>query len=93
MSKKKSKFFCLALGNMKINHYLCGIIASINKIKIDFFNQLPLGTKAQKEEATEKVRALIEPLILLFYRSAVAAKEVCRTCRGSRTMSPVRTQP
>jgi hypothetical protein len=38
---------------MKINHYLCGIIASINKMKIDFFNQLPLGTKAQKEEATE----------------------------------------
>ena len=78
---------------MKINHYLCGIIASINKMKIDFFKQLPLGTKAQKEEATEKVRALIEPLILLFYISAVAAKEVCRTCRGSRTMSPVRTQP
>lgn len=32
---------------MKINHYLCGIIASINKMKIDFFNQLPLGTKVE----------------------------------------------
>ena len=29
----------------------------------DFFNQLPLTTKAQKEEATERVRALTRPLI------------------------------
>ena len=34
MLKKKRKVFCLALGNMKINHYLCGIIASINKMDI-----------------------------------------------------------
>ena len=33
------------------------------KQRTDFFNQLPLTTKAQKEEATEKVRALIEPLM------------------------------
>ena len=37
--------------------------AERQKQRIDFFNQLPLTTKAQKEEATEKVRALIEPLI------------------------------
>jgi len=28
-----------------------------------FFNQLPLKTKAQKVEATERVRALVEPMI------------------------------
>lgn len=37
--------------------------AERQKQRIDFFNQLPLTTKPQKVEATEKVRALIEPLI------------------------------
>ena len=37
--------------------------AERQKQRTDFFNQLPLATKAQKEEATEKVRALIEPLM------------------------------
>ena len=37
--------------------------AERQKQRTDFFNQLPLTTKAQKVEATEKVRALIEPLI------------------------------
>ena len=37
--------------------------AERQKQRTDFFNQLPLSTKAQKEEATEKVRALIEPLM------------------------------
>ena len=37
--------------------------AERQKQRTDFFNQLPLTTKAQKEEATEKVRALIEPLM------------------------------
>lgn len=33
------------------------------KQRTDFFNQLPLTTKAEKVEATEMVRAMIEPLI------------------------------
>jgi hypothetical protein len=37
--------------------------AERQKQRTDFFNQLPLATKAQKAEATEKVRALIEPLM------------------------------
>ena len=37
--------------------------AELQKQRIDFFNQLPLATKPQKVEATEKVRALIEPLM------------------------------
>lgn len=37
--------------------------AERQKQRIDFFNQLPLTTEPQKVEATEKVRALIEPLI------------------------------
>ena len=37
--------------------------AERQKQRTDFFNQLPLTTKDQKEEATEKVRALIEPLM------------------------------
>lgn len=37
--------------------------AERQKQRIDFFNQLPLTTKSQKVEATEKVRALIEPLM------------------------------
>ena len=37
--------------------------AEQQKQRIDFFNQLPLTTKAKKVEATEKVRALIEPLM------------------------------
>lgn len=37
--------------------------AERQKQRIDFFNQLPLTTKAQKVEATERVRAMVEPLI------------------------------
>ena len=37
--------------------------AERQKQRIDFFNQLQLTTKPQKVEATEKVRALIEPLM------------------------------
>ena len=37
--------------------------AELQKQRIDYFNQLPLATKPQKVEATEKVRALIEPLM------------------------------
>ena len=37
--------------------------AERQKQRIDFFNQLPLTTKLQKVEATEKVRALIGPLM------------------------------
>ena len=33
------------------------------KQRIDFFNQLPLTTKAQKVEATERVRAMVEPIL------------------------------
>ena len=37
--------------------------AELQKQRIDFFNQLPLTTKLRKVEATEKVRALIGPLM------------------------------
>lgn len=33
------------------------------KQRADFYNQLPLTTKAQKVDATEKVRMLVEPII------------------------------
>lgn len=34
----------------------------------DFFQQLPLSTKAQRIEATEKVKALVEPIIERYTR-------------------------
>ncbi len=37
--------------------------AKRQKQRADFYNQLPLATKAQKAEATAKVRMLVEPLI------------------------------
>ena len=37
--------------------------AERQKQRTDFFHQLPLTTKAQKAEATERVRALVDPLI------------------------------
>lgn len=37
--------------------------ASILKQRDDFYNQLPLTTKAQKLEAAEKVKALVEPMV------------------------------
>ena len=38
-------------------------VAERQKQQAAFFNQLPLATKAQKIEAVEKTRALVEPLI------------------------------
>ena len=61
MSKKYVEAF--------INEHQAWIIEARKKTmerqqqRMDFFNQLPLTTKAQKTEATEKVRALIEPLV------------------------------
>ena len=37
--------------------------AERQKQRTDFYNQLPLTTKAQKVEAMERVRALVEPLM------------------------------
>ena len=37
--------------------------AERQKQRADFYNQLPHATKAQKAEATEKVRMLVEPMI------------------------------
>ena len=37
--------------------------AERQKQRTDFYSQLPLTSKTQKMEATEKVRALIEPLV------------------------------
>lgn len=37
--------------------------AERQKQRADFYNQLPLATKAQKAEATAKVRMLVEPMI------------------------------
>jgi len=37
--------------------------AERQKQRAGFYNQLPLATKAQKTEATEKIRTLVEPLI------------------------------
>ena len=43
-----------------------------------FFNQLPLGTKAQKIEATERMRALVEPMIERYTRNmGVSPSDVC----------------
>ena len=41
------------------------------KQRTAFFSQLPLKTKVQKEEATERIRALVEPMIKRY------AKEMC----------------
>ena len=38
-------------------------IAERQKQRADFYNQLPLTTKAQKVEATERLRALVEPML------------------------------
>ena len=38
-------------------------VAERQKQQTAFYNQLPLATKAQKTEAAEKARALVEPLI------------------------------
>ena len=37
--------------------------AERQKQQADFYNQLPLSTKTQKVEATERIRALTEPMI------------------------------
>ena len=37
--------------------------AERQKQRADFYNQLPLTTKAQKIEATERIRLLVEPMI------------------------------
>ena len=37
--------------------------AERQKERMDFYNQLPLTTKSQKVEATEKMRGLVEPMI------------------------------
>ena len=38
-------------------------VAERQKLQAAFYNQLPLATKAQKTEAAEKTRALVEPLV------------------------------
>ena len=46
--------------------------------RTDFFNQLPLTTKAQKVEATERIRALVEPMIERHAKvMGVLPKSVC----------------
>ena len=45
--------------------------AERQKQRTAFYNQLPLKTKAQKDEATERIRALVEPMIERH------AKEMC----------------
>jgi len=42
--------------------------AERQKLRTDFFNQLPLMTKAQKVEAAERIRALVEPMIERYAR-------------------------
>ena len=45
--------------------------AERQKQRTAFYSQLPLTTKAQKDEATERIRALVEPMIKRY------AKEMC----------------
>ena len=37
--------------------------AERQKQRTDFYNQLPLSTKAQRAEATERIKALVEPMM------------------------------
>ena len=58
--------------------------------RADFYDQLPLTTKAQKEAATEKMRALVEPMVerhakemgvyptAVSYRPMISRWGVCR---------------
>lgn len=61
MSKKKVEEF--------VNQHREWIIASKSKTlerqqrRAAFFNQLPLGTKAEKDDAMKRVKALVEPMI------------------------------
>ena len=48
------------------------------KQRADFFHQLPLTTRAQKREATERVRKLVEPMIEQHARvMGVSPSSVC----------------
>ena len=70
------------------------------KQRAEFFNKLPLATRAQADEALKRAHYLAlgsvqceRPQHLhLSLRPAVAGM-VCRTRRGSRAMPPFRTQP
>ena len=52
--------------------------AERQKQRTDFFHQLPLTTRAQKMEATERVRRLVEPMIERYARVlGVSPSSVC----------------
>ena len=69
------------------------------KRRVDFYNQLPLKTREQADEALRRLKALIEPMVerhsklgclqcqgqvhLLLGLSAAVAGMVCRACGGS----------
>ena len=54
------------------------------KQRAEFYNKLPLTTRAQADEALKRLKASLRPAV---------AGMVCRTRRGSRAMPPFRTQP
>ena len=58
------------------------------KRRADFYNQLPLKTREQADDALRRLKALIEPMCqgqvhLLLCLSAAVAGMVCRACGGS----------
>ena len=50
-----------------------------------FFNQLPLTTKVQKIEASEKVRSLVEPMVLRYAK-------IMRTTPSSISYKPMKSR-
>ena len=69
--------------------------AERQKQRADFYDQLPLSTRAQKVEAKEKIRALVEPMIewhskemgvrptAVSYRAMISRWGVCKVKDGS----------
>ena len=69
--------------------------AERQKQRADFYDQLPLSTRAQKVEAKEKIRALVEPMIewhskemgvrptAVSYRPMISRWGVCKVKDGS----------
>ena len=69
--------------------------AERQKQQADFYDQLPLSTRAQKVEAKEKIRALVEPMIerhskemgvrptAVSYRPMISRWGVCKVKDGS----------
>ena len=62
--------------------------AERQKQRTDFFHQLPLTTRAQKMEATERVRKLVEPMI-----DAAVSRREASFCRAPFPLRIARTSP